>query len=37
MDSSNSKIGRQYTRVGTWNVRTLKNKEQEVIKETKKY
>ena len=35
--SSSSKIGRQYTRVGTWNVRTLKNKEQEVIEEMKKY
>ena len=35
--SISSKIGRQYTRVGTWNVRTLMNKEQEVIKEMKKY
>ena len=35
--SISSKIGRQYTRVGTWNVRTLKNKEQEVIEEMKKY
>ena len=35
--SISSKIGRQYTRVGTWNVRTLKNKEQEVIEEMKNY
>ena len=35
--SSSSKIGRQYTRVRTWNVRTLKNKEQEVSEEMEKY
>ena len=36
MASSNT-VGREYTRVGIWNVRTLKNKEEEVIEEMKEY
>ena len=35
--SSSSRAGREYTRVGIWNIRTLRNKEQEGIEEMKKY
>ena len=37
MASSSSRAGREYTRVGIWNVRMLRNKEQGVVKEMKKY
>ena len=37
MASSGSTVEREYTRVGIWSVRTLKNKEEEVIEEMKKY
>ena len=37
MASSGNTVGREYTRVGIWNVRLLKNKEEEVIEEMKKY
>ena len=35
--SSSNRVGIEYTRIGIWNVRTLKDKEEEVIEEMKKY
>ena len=37
MASSSNTVGRKYNRVGIWNVRPLKNKEEEVIEAMKKY
>ena len=35
--SSSNRVEREYTRVGIWNVKTLKNEEEEVIEEMQKY
>ena len=35
--SSSNRVGIEYTRVGIWSVRTLKDKEKEVTEEMKKY